>query len=262
MQLIILGSGSSIVKQSRRGPSFLLITNDNQKLLFDCGWGCLQSLLDLNLNPIELDQIFISHSHCDHLSNLIPILHSNLNLGSFFPEKARQKKLIIHGYPGFKNDYEQLRKIMFPERIEPYEIEIQEHAEDRAIVNNIEIITAPVNHVPQYFPSVAFRINHQGKSFTYSGDCGFDPSLIKLAQGSDLLLADASIPIQIFQKTGARPNHMSPFEVGQLADQANVKKLVLYHFYDKDAVEDVEKETKKNFKGEVFVPQDLQEIEF
>lgn len=261
MQLIILGSGSSIIKKSRRAPSFLLITDNNQKLLFDCGWGCLQSLLDLDINPIELDHIFISHSHCDHISNLIPILHSNLNLGSFFPDQARQKKLTIHGYPGFKNDYEQLRKIMFPERVEAYEIEIQEHNSDEVTIEGINITTALVSHVPQYFPSIAFRINHQGKSFTYSGDCGFDHNLIKLAQDSDLLLADASIPIQDFYKDEARTNHMSAFEAGQLANQANVKKLALYHLYDKDSDEAIKVEAQKNFQSKVFITHDLQKIE-
>lgn len=112
----------------------------HQKLLFDCGWGCLGSLLDINVLTTEIDQIFISHSHADHLANLIPLLQSNINIGAFFPEKARKKDLFIHGYTGFEKDYELLRKTMFPERNDGYKINIVEHKNDQKVFLGIEVL--------------------------------------------------------------------------------------------------------------------------
>jgi len=259
MKLTVIGSGTAIIKKERRAPSFFLEI-ENQKLLFDCGWGCLEGLLEIGTDINEVDQIFISHSHANHLTNLIPLLQSILVTQAFFPKKSRKKDLIIHGYKGFKNDYEILRKIMFPERGEPYKIEIHEHDSGEESIGNIEIKTTSVNHVPQYFPSVAYRINSEEKSFTYSGDCNYNENIISLAQKSDLLLLDCSVPVESFQKHGPFPNHLSPFEAGEIAQKSEVKTLVLFHLYDISSDKEIEKEIKKNFPGNLVIPKDLQQI--
>jgi len=259
MKLTIIGSGTAIAKKERRGPSFLLET-DSQKLLFDCGWGCLSGLLETGIEAGDIDQIFISHSHADHLGQLIPLLHSIFNTGVYFPQKSRKKDLIIHGYKGFTNDYEQLRKIMFPERVEPYKIEIIEHTNDQNKFNDVLVKSTEVTHVPQYFPSVAYRIENEGKSFTYSGDCGQNSNLINLAKDSDLLLVDCSVPITGFEKFGSFANHLSPLEVGKIGKECNVKHLVLFHLYDQDTGEEIKNEIGKNYSGDLIIPSDLQQI--
>lgn len=259
MKLTIIGSGTAIIKKERRAPSFLLETN-GQKLLFDCGWGCLEGLLEQGIDINEIDQIFISHSHADHLANLIPLLQSILVTQAFFPNKTRKKDLIVHGYKGFKNDYEILRKIMFPERTEQYKIEIHEHSGDKEKIGDIEIETKEVNHVPQYFPSVAYRINCEEKSFTYSGDCNYNENIISLAQKSDLLLLDCSIPVESFQKYGSFPNHLSPYEAGEIAKKSEVKTLALFHFYEISTNGEIEKEIRKNFSGKLVISKDLQQV--
>lgn len=259
MKLTVVGSGTAIIKKGRRAPSFFLEI-ENQKLLFDCGWGCLEGLLELGVNISEIDQIFISHSHADHLANLIPLLQSILVTQAFFPQKSRKKDLIIHGYEGFKDDYEILRKMMFPERGESYKIEIHEHDRGEETIGNIKIKTTSVNHVPQYFPSVAYRINNEGKSFTYSGDCNYNENIISLAQKSDLLLLDCSVPVESFRKHGPFSTHLSPFEAGEIAQKTEVKTLVLFHLYDIGSEKEIEKEIKKNFSGNLIIPKDLQRI--
>jgi len=117
-----------------------------------------------------------------------------------------------------------------------------------------------VNHVPQYFPSVAYRINSEEKSFTYSGDCNYNENIISLAQKSDLLLLDCSVPVESFQKHGPFPNHLSPFEAGEIAQKSEVKTLVLFHLYDISSDKEIEKEIKKNFPGNLVIPKDLQQI--
>jgi len=259
MKLTIIGSGTAIIKKERRAPCFLLETK-NQKLLFDCGWGCLSGLMEIGINLNEIDQIFISHSHADHLANLIPLLQSILVTGVYFPQKARKKDLIIHGYKGFKKDYQSLRKIMFPEKQETYRIIIREHTNDKEKTNNLEIETKEVTHVPQYFPSVAYRINSEGKSFAYSGDCNYNENIIILAENSDLLLLDGSVPVESFRKHGPFLTHLSPFEAGKIAQKAKVKTLVLFHFYDISQKSEIESEVGKSFPGNLIIPDDLQQI--
>lgn len=260
MKLTILGSGICIFDKERKGPSFLLEVN-KQLLLFDCGWGFGENLIKAGHQPFDLDHIFISHPHADHMGSLINILQSIFVATKFFPEKSRTKPLFLHAYEGFKRDYEKLRSILFPERDEAYEINIVEHRNDRKIYDSFELSTIEVNHRPDLFHSTAYRIDAEETSFVYSGDCGYDERLIALADSAHLLILDCSTTSKIYRKHKARKNHLSPFECGEVAKQAKIEKLVLYHiYYDLTNKEEIEEEIRKNYKGELIFSEDLQKI--
>jgi ribonuclease BN (tRNA processing enzyme) len=258
MKLTIIGSGTGVIKKERKGPSFLL-TVKNKKLLFDCGWGCPAGLLETDINPNKLDHIFITHSHADHLTSLMPLLQSMLIMSGYYPKKAKRGDLHIHGYPGFKKDYFQLRKMMIPEKITGFKVKVYEYANDKRKFNDFVVQSTRVKHVT-YFPSVAFKITHQGKSFVYGGDCAYDENLAKFASKANLLLADCSIHPQAFEKHGPYPTHLSPLEIGLIAKKADVKKVVLFHLYDLATDKQLIAAVKENFSGQVIVPQDSDQI--
>ncbi len=264
MELTILGSGTAIIKKTRTSASFLLKTNNNETILLDAGWGCPMRILESGANPQGLDHILITHPHPDHIGSLMNLLQSMLVSGydvsgDGWQQRKREKPLHIHGYPGFTGDYETLRKIMFPERNEPYEIKIFEYPDNKRVFGDITIIGTEVVHVPQYFKASAFRVDADGKSVVYSGDCGFDERLIKLSKDADIALYEMSVPSWMFAK-GARPNHISAIECGIIAAKAGVKRLVLVHLYDNDKEDTIISDVKKNFSGELIISHDLKKI--
>lgn len=261
MILTILGSGTSVIRPDRHAPSFL-VTAGRKLLLFDCGWGAGENLIRAGYKISDIDHIFISHPHADHISDLVPILHHILNYGQFFPANRRTKPLYLHGYKGFKKDYETLRTITFPERVEKYKILVSEYANTAKLVNNIRVKTRVVPHVPHHFHSVAFRVETGGKKIFYSGDSGFSEILIELAKGADIAICEMSISPRMFSELGARPNHLSAFECGVIAKRAKAKKLVLMHLYDNASAAEIKSEVRKSFGGPVVISKDLQKIEF
>lgn len=57
-----------------------LIEKDGKKILFDTGGNSpilLQNMEKLNIDPIEIDIIFISHSHWDHIGGLSDLIQVN-----------------------------------------------------------------------------------------------------------------------------------------------------------------------------------------
>ena len=260
MKLTVIGSGGAIINKKRKEPSFLLETQ-SKKLLFDCGCGSMTGLADLNFDINNLDHLFITHAHADHLGELIFVFQSIIAQAAYFPNQARKKPLYLHGYKGFQKDVSQLMKIMNPEYRDFYPLTFYEYEGETREVDNLVIKSASVQHVPQYFPSVAFRLESEGKTFVYSGDCGFNENIIKLAQGANMLIIDSSVPPQAFQKHGAYPNHLSPFEIGQIAEKAKPQQVVLYHLYDLSTDEEIITEIRKNYQGKVIIPQDNQQIE-
>lgn len=262
MKLTALGSGVCIFKTDRKGPSFLLETDGNQKLLFDCGWGFGENLIKTEHEPADLDHIFISHPHADHLGSLINILQSIYTSSKFFPEESRTKTLTLHGYIGFKKDYETLRSILFPEREESYQIEVIEHGNDEKKYEGFKLTTSQVTHRPDLFHSATYRIDSGNKSFVYSGDCGYDERLVELSKDSDLLILDCSIPTKTYNAHGPQRTHLSPFECGQVGQKAQVKRLMLYHiYYDLTTPEKITNEIRKHYEEELILPRDLQTIE-
>lgn len=244
----------------------MMLEAGKKLLLFDCGWGAPMNIIRAGFNIQKINQIFISHPHADHMSSLINILQSIFVSGIFYPETKRTQPLYLHGYKGFKKDLHTLIKIMSPElMIEklPYQIKVFEYTDNRREIDKIKIQGRKVKHFPQEFHSTAFRVSCRDKIFVYSGDCGYDDNLVKLSQNADLAAFEATISYTYVKKFGAAPNHLSDFEAGIIAAKAKVKKLVLFHLYDKLKYSGNRLlAIKKNFKGKAYISRDLMKIKF
>ena len=93
--------------------------------------------------------------------------------------------------------------------------------------------------LPHPRPNLGFRISFGGRSLVYTGDCGPSRDLVDLAEGADLLLAEASYAAVVhLEVVGALS---SAADVGREAAAAGVKRLVLTHLMpqtnEADAVE-------------------------
>lgn len=265
MKLTILGSGSAVITKKRASASMMLEVGE-KLLLFDCGWGVPLNILRAGFDIQKIDHILISHPHADHMGSLINILQSIFVSGIFYPKTKRIKPIYLHGYFGFKKNLEILIKIMSPElKIVklPFKIKVFEYQQNQRIIGNLKISSHEVKHFPNEFHSVAFRIDYSKKSFVYSGDCGYDENLIKLVKNTDLAAIEATINPDYYQKFGPFPNHLSANEAGVIAQKAKIKKLVLFHLYDKlKYAGNRIKAAQENFKDEVIIAKDLMKINF
>jgi ribonuclease BN (tRNA processing enzyme) len=80
----------------------------------------------------------------------------------------------------------------------------------------------------------------------FTGDTGFDTAVAEWAQGCDVLLAECSLPESL-----AVPTHLTPAQVGVLAEVAEPKRLVLTHFYPPVLEEDIREIIALRYSGEV-----------
>lgn len=68
-----------------------LVEMDGQRLLFDTGGQgtiLLRNMEMLNLDPRSISEIFISHSHRDHMGGLADLLRLNRNIRVYLPESC------------------------------------------------------------------------------------------------------------------------------------------------------------------------------
>lgn len=140
--------------------------------------------------------------------------------------------------------------------------------------NGVSVKAILVNHAP-VFPSFAYRFDTPDGSIVISGDTSPSNNLIKLAQGADILVHEVlhrpsiekivpgNIPNRDALLSHIYTSHTSSVDVGKVAREANVKKLVLTHFIPSDGIVPDEiwrNDVSKNFDGEVFVGKDLLEV--
>ena len=157
MELTILGSGTCVPSLKRGSPGLLLKVN-NKYIILDFGAGGLRRLLEIGVTYHDIDYCCFTHTHPDHMADLLPFLFC-CNYGETF----RTKDLQIIGGPGFPvflNDFTSV----FGHWLKPleYKRNICELTNDRFEAGGFSIITRTVEHSPE---SVGYRIETpEGKS--------------------------------------------------------------------------------------------------
>lgn len=250
MKLTILGSGSAIPTIARNSPGYFLEIGKD-KILIDCGSGILRQLVRAKIDYYNLDYIFISHPHADHLTDLMGVLQSVRIWRQHYNKK--KKRLTIVGYQGLKRDYKYLCKVMYRRYLKDRSVKILEMKNSTRRFSKWSVKSVLVKHTKLLCN--AYRFNAK-KSLVYSADCDYNENLVNLCRKADLAIMDCAMPIQ--KKIDI---HMSPKECGEIAAKAKVKKIVLTHFYPTKGKYDFKKQAQKYYKGPIVVAKDLMKIE-
>ncbi|MEM8951280.1 MAG: MBL fold metallo-hydrolase, partial [Pseudomonadota bacterium] len=74
MKLTILGSGSPEA-YARRASSGYLLEVAGQRILFDCGGGVVSRLVEAGFRPSDIDYLFFTHLHSDHMIDYARLIH-------------------------------------------------------------------------------------------------------------------------------------------------------------------------------------------
>ncbi|NQT75480.1 MAG: MBL fold metallo-hydrolase [Candidatus Omnitrophica bacterium] len=249
MIITILGSGTGI-PSIRRNPPCVSMKLGAKNAIFDSGPGTLKNLLQLNVDFLNLDLIFYTHLHLDHVSELAAILFATK-----IPPTIRQRPLSVYGPAGLKDYYENMRRL-YKETVytDAYTLNIEEMENKKIEMEGFEISTRTMEH---HGGSMGYRIATPGGNLAvYSGDTDYCDALVEFAKDADLLMLDCSFPDEMKMK-----GHLSPKDAGRVARESNAKKLVLVHMYPVCDQYDMAAQCKKEFIGDVLVGEDLMRFE-
>jgi ribonuclease BN (tRNA processing enzyme) len=246
--LIILGSGTGIPSLRRCSPGIILIS-ENSKVLIDSGPGILRRMLEVGITYQDIDLLLYTHTHPDHVSELVPILFA-----CKYADPPRQKDLICVGSPGFHHYFDQIEKVYGP-WIEPqsYDLIIRETSEKPFLFQGMTIFSKPMAHITE---SVGYRIEFEDRrSIALSGDTNYCRNIIELAFEVDLLVLECSFP------EGKKvEGHLTPSLAGKIGLESHCKRLLLTHFYPICDQFDILKECGQDYKGNILLAEDLMRI--
>ncbi len=239
---MVVGSGTGVPSVKRASPSYLLRLS-NQMLLVDLGPGTLRRLAELEVRIQEIDGICCTHFHPDHIADLVHFFFASKN-----PMDPRKKPLTLFAAPKIRSFYDELlyayEGVFRPDF--PFSIvTLEDSQHDEA---HFRLFTLPILHTPH---SIGFRFESEGKVVVFSGDTDVCDNLVTLAHGADLFVLECSFPDSMKVQ-----GHLVPKECGQLAQKAEVKRLLLSHFYPPCEGADLVGACKKFYTGEILLASD------
>ena len=252
--IVTCGTGTPI--PSDRVQACTAVFVNGLFLLFDAGDGAQRSM-ERSLLPItDIDAIFLTHFHSDHIADVGEVISRSWILGRTATLPVYGGEAVQRVVDGFNAIYaldDQYREThhgadILDARVEP----AQPHAiaapgaEGHGVYerDGVTFTAFRVNH-PPIEPALGYRIDYAGKSVVISGDTTDTASLRAMSEGADVLVsevmnADVLEAVECALKRlddprnarlirDIRTYHIGTTELAGLAQNAGVRTLVLTH---------------------------------
>ncbi|MEM9516331.1 MAG: MBL fold metallo-hydrolase [Actinomycetota bacterium] len=273
MELHLLGTGSPIPDPNRAGPTALVKAGDTQ-LLLDAGRAVVMRMAGAGTTPANLNAVLITHFHSDHIAALNDVLTTHWVMTQGLGV------LKIFGPPGIVQLVDRTLAMLEPDigyRIAHHEqltegpkVDVTElEAGDSFTVNDVSITTAATEH-PPVFPTIGYRLEHDGVAAALVGDTNACEGVDTLAANADAYLQSVIrkdlvplIPNDMIQDI--LDYHSGVVEAAQTAARVGAKRLLLTHMVPPpppDQYPDWVGRAAEHFDGEIILGDDLTMIEF
>lgn len=236
--LTLLGTGTCQIEHERRASSVLLEL-DGLPILFDCGHGVIQRLLEAGLRHDQLEHVVLSHFHADHVSDLIPLMQA----GAWSRRDPRSTDLHIYGPPGVRRLINGIFQVLGHDALtQPhYQIVVHEVAGGSFEIGpyTFEAHSLP----PAGNHGLCFTWNN--RRYVLTGDSHFHEQEVRLLTGVDLAVIDAG--------------HISDEEIVQLAAATQARVIVCSHLYRELNARALQQQARaQGYTGTILVGKDLQ----
>ena len=266
IKVTLLGTGTPLPIMERFGPS-ILVEAGTETLLFDAGRGCLQRLRQVKVFYNQLDALFLTHLHSDHIVGIPDLWLS----GWLTSERATP--LDVFGPAGTATMISNLQKAFaYDIKIRVADDKVSEEGSrifakeiKEGIVyekNGVKVIAFLVDHYP-VAPAFGYRIEYEGHSVVLSGDTRYSENLIKYARGTDLLIHEVAIAPDTLSKSDPRyhilAHHITPELAGKVFSQVRPKLAAYSHIVNiyGQKEEDILNRTKSTYQGALVLGKDL-----
>ncbi len=268
-QITMLGTGSATVSQIYN-TCFLLKT-PSTLMLVDAGGGngILAQLKKVNVQISDIHHLFVTHAHTDHVLGVIWVIRMVAQckgyeglLHMYGNDKVMKViKTIIYMILAKK----QLAKVA--ERVVFHQLEDGDSFE----VGDMKLECFDIQSTKEkqfgFRAELPSSSDESGKPLVLAclGDEPYNEQNRRYIVGADWMMCEAFClyadrdTFKPYEKC-----HSTALDAGKLAEELGVKNLILYHTEEKTLAnrkENYTREAAENFKGRIFVPDDLEVIE-
>ena len=251
IRVTVLGSGNPWVTRGQASGSILVEVGNPERdiLLFDIGSGSTANYASLKLPVNQLNKVFLSHLHADHMGDLITLSGSWSKVGRadgpiyvWGPSGTEPRLGTRHFAEAIEEalawDTEAGRGPINPDSMKIVASEF-EFSQTQVVyeANGVKITSFPVVHAAS--GAVGYRLDFAGLSFAFSGDTRACWPLVRACEGVDLLIHECFPPaaalaaasgLSIERATIAlNAAHTSPTAAGKVFNLVKPRVAGLYH---------------------------------
>ena len=268
----LLGTGSPQPRMDRFGPS-ILVEAGKEKLLFDCGRGATQRIEQHKVPFAEVDALFLTHLHSDHVVGI-----PDLWLTGWV--RGRKVPLRVWGPEGTKE------MMSYLEQAYQFDIHIRRDVDEKLPSQGVVVVVKDIEQGVVYEhggikvtafavdhglvkPALGYRIDFAGHSAVVSGDTRYSENLVRFSEGADVLIHEVIDPDTFRLKNpaasservqGIVAHHTTPEQAGKVFARVKPKLAVYSHIVPGDTT-DLIPLTRKTYSGPLEVGEDLMSIE-
>lgn len=294
-RLVLLGTGGGPIARIGRSQPANLLQAGGKTYVIDMGDGTPRQLVRAGLKLNQVDAVFLTHLHFDHTAGTMGFLALDW-------QDRRKQPVVFRGPPGtrqfvertlaalasgeaiFRGQITDLSPMSSVFRAEDWEVtEPREVYRDGAVtVRAVENSHYGTMHLPAtdhgLDRSYSYRFDTPTRSIVFTGDTGPSAAVEKLAQGADILVSEIididAIIAGLKRRQAATgvdqqplidhmvQEHLTPENVGRMAANAGVGKVVLTHFATPPGIETMDRDAllasiRKHYSGPVEFGEDL-----
>jgi ribonuclease BN (tRNA processing enzyme) len=258
-RVITLGTaGGPLPRKDRAQPSNLLSVGGTLYLI-DAGDGVTRRIVQTGYDFQQIDKIFITHCHSDHVAGLPGLLVARWE---FQPRDAVDVygsgvEELVRGAIAFLTPNADIRSVQgkrtpMAQTFHGHDVVpgvVYQDGKVRVIaVENTHFHFPPGSRPDGKYRSYSYRFETPDRVIVFTGDTGPSEALSDLAKNADVLVTEvmmASDVIDLFKQRGlwqARTaeeqegfvhmmegEHITPRAVGEMAARAGVKRIVMTH---------------------------------
>ncbi|MDF3005498.1 MAG: fold metallo-hydrolase [Oscillospiraceae bacterium] len=262
--LIVLGTGNAMV--TRCFNTCFALRFGQKNFLVDSGGGngILRVLADVDISPCDINHIFITHAHTDHILGVPWLVRS---IGTQILSGRYEGTLTIYCHDISEHAIRTICELtiqkkftnLFDDRIRF--VTLRDGDTAQVFGSEVRFFDIHSTKAKQFGMQVELS---NGRRLVCLGDEPCDTQCEQLAAKADWLLCEAFCLYK--DRDRFKPyekNHSTAKDAAELAERLGVKNLVLWHTEDK-TLETRETayttEAKAYFGGNIFVPNDLDKI--
>lgn len=295
LSAVFVGTAGS-TPTARRGLTSLLVRRGGDQLLFDCGEGTQRQLIR-SVGLGDLEHVFISHFHADHILGIPGMLKT-------FALRGREVPITIYGPPGLERTMGDLGSLVgrLPYELEIYELEpgeelgfkgftvrgfdvdhrgraygyaLVEHDRpghfDEEVARRLGVTPGPDFGVLQRGGDVTLASgdvitsdqvvgdDRRGRKLVYSGDTAPCDAMVEASSGADLLVHEATFGDD--EAARAREtSHSTAREAAEVARDAGVDLLCLTHVSGRYFGKELREQAREVFEN-TELPRDFDVVE-
>ncbi len=265
MELTLLGTGNAMVTNCYN--TCFVLEDQGQYLLVDGGGGngLLRQLKDAGIPWQKLRDVFVTHSHVDHIMGIVWMLRlycQNMSRGKY------DGQVRIYGHRQVVALLRQLAEGLLSKKECSYldtavHLIPVEDGEQRTICGwPITFFDLGSTKLKQFGFTLELP---EGGKLTCCGDEPCAPANEHYARNSKWLLHEAfCLHAQADVFKPYEKHHSTALDACQLAQRLGVQNLVLYHTEDSDIPHRKERYTQEgapHFSGGLYVPNDLEHLQ-